>query len=99
MKIIKQGKFPRPTERLYRGTCPQCDCIIEVTENEVVYCQYGELPDKFNGVCPTAGCNYSPIYVNRVYRPPIDDGDNELPVHPGWVGQRGGMIMKGQCPP
>lgn len=21
------------------------------------------------------------------------------PDHPGWVGQRGGMIVKGQCPP
>ena len=29
----------------------------------------------------------------------LDDLKVVEPDHPGWVGQRGGMTMKGKCPP
>jgi hypothetical protein len=87
MKIIKQGQLPETfsTEdhrNNYQGTCPNCGCIIEVTKAEVVFCEYAELPDKYNGICPTPNCNHTPIYVARQYFLPIVDGDNELPVCP-----------------
>lgn len=64
MKIIKQGVVPTPApQRLYRGTCLNCQCVIEVDESEVLF--HDDFPPRYKKDCPTMGCDWPEIIVGR----------------------------------
>jgi hypothetical protein len=64
MKIIKQGVVPPPAiPRLYRGTCLNCQCVIEVDESEVTFSD--EYPPYYMKGCPTPNCHWHKISVTR----------------------------------
>lgn len=65
MKIIKQGVVPDTTNRLYRGTCPKCNGVIEVNESEIAR---RRLTTRYTKGCPTPNCNWHTIIVDR-YEP------------------------------
>ena len=60
MEIIEKGKLPG--ERLYKGTCSNCNCRIRFREDEAER-RTGRNSSFLEVKCPTRGCDVK-IYVD-----------------------------------
>ena len=65
MKIVKPGKVPG--DRLLRGTCRTCGCVVECKQSEARYeGRDPREPGAWYVPCPTAGCGQEDLWLNQV---------------------------------
>ena len=71
MKIIRPGILPTPKPKIYTGECPDCHCIIEVSEEELLTVGFYNYSHS-RVDCPTPNCNSNITlrlkkpYINKI---------------------------------
>ena len=53
MKIIKEGKLPKNSKKLYTGMCRHCGCVVEAEDGDII----GRKDLLMWVKCPTEGCS------------------------------------------
>lgn len=51
IKILKEGKKPKPTKVIYKTTCSNCGCVFEFEVEDIKY-QEKHLNGKMTVECP-----------------------------------------------